>query len=163
MANKVYKGFFITPIKEKDSDEYKNSIHISSLINNSFHSENISAKLSRVDQLHHTGNILKNVLLEIRKSDFVIADLTGQNPNVYYELGVARGISKNTICICQKENYDLASDIGGDYTIPYNLLDESSELEFTNDIIQAFKELNFNPNLHSMADLYYEVVDEVKD
>lgn len=163
MSKKVYNGFFITPIKSKDSDEYKNSVHISSLINDSFHSHDISARLSRVDQLHHTGSILKNILLEIEKSDFVIADLTGQNPNVYYELGFARGINKNAICICQEKNFDLASDIGGDYTISYNLSDESSKLNLTNDIIQAFKELNFNSNLHSMMELSYEINGEIKD
>jgi hypothetical protein len=40
-------------------------------------------------QIKASGIIMEQVQKEIREADIVIAILTGQNPNVYYELGIA--------------------------------------------------------------------------
>lgn len=42
------------------------------------------------------------MLALIRRSGRVIADLTGPNPNVFYEFGVARGLAKPVIVLCQR-------------------------------------------------------------
>ena len=44
-------------------------------------------------------NILKDIVQPIYEADVVIADLTGLNPNVMYELGLAHSFNKKTITI----------------------------------------------------------------
>ncbi len=54
----------------------------------------------------------------IKTSHFCIADLTGQNPNVLYETGVARGYGRKVIIICQDKN-DIPSDLEGSIFVEY--------------------------------------------
>ena len=46
------------------------------------------------------------IILEIRKSKFVIIDLSGHRPNVYYEGGFAYGLGKEIIYICKEDSLD---------------------------------------------------------
>lgn len=57
--------------------------------------------VSRADESHGTRNIMHDVLQGIASADLVIADLTGANPNVYYELGVAHALGRRTILLTQ--------------------------------------------------------------
>jgi nucleoside 2-deoxyribosyltransferase len=49
---------------------------------------------TRSDKNPKIGNIIHNIIRGIYESDVVIADITGNNPNVFYELGVANALSK---------------------------------------------------------------------
>lgn len=44
---------------------------------------------TRADDIRGGGNIMETVFQQIGDSEIVIADLTGKNPNVFYELGIA--------------------------------------------------------------------------
>src|SRR4051794_18125197 len=48
-------------------------------------------KLSYVrgDRRHQPGSVLPQIVHDIRCADIVVADITGHNPNVFYELGIA--------------------------------------------------------------------------
>jgi hypothetical protein len=46
----------------------------------------------RADDIARPGHILTDVLENIGRARLLIADLSGQNPNVFYELGVAHSI-----------------------------------------------------------------------
>jgi hypothetical protein len=50
----------------------------------------LSLTCSRADELEGGGHIIEDILREIAESEIVIADLTGRNPNVFYELGIAQ-------------------------------------------------------------------------
>ncbi len=52
---------------------------------------------SRLDQ----QNILRDIVRGIAEADLIVADLTGLNPNVFYELGIAHGLEIPTILISQ--------------------------------------------------------------
>jgi hypothetical protein len=57
------------------------------------------------------GNITKSILIDLKESDIVIAILTDQNPNVFYELGVRHTQSNKTIMLCEKSQripFDLS-------------------------------------------------------
>jgi nucleoside 2-deoxyribosyltransferase len=54
---------------------------------------------TRADELTLSGIIMEQVLEEIEKSDLILCDLTYENPNVFYELGMAHLLKKNTIMI----------------------------------------------------------------
>lgn len=55
----------------------------------------------RIDEAQSNERITDRILESIRKAQFVIADLTGSRPNVFYEAGYAHGIGKVPIYIAR--------------------------------------------------------------
>ena len=47
----------------------------------------------------------------IRSSDIIIADITGKNPAIFYEVGIARQMGKTIIPISQDSSDDFPEDI----------------------------------------------------
>jgi nucleoside 2-deoxyribosyltransferase len=66
-------------------------------------------KCERVDQDAFTGDIVERVKRRVSSCELVIADITGNNPNVFYELGYADGMGKPVILISQEQEtpFDL--------------------------------------------------------
>ena len=56
-------------------------------------------------------NILADIIPPIYSADIVLADLTGLNPNVMYELGIAHSFNKKTIMITRDELSSLPFDL----------------------------------------------------
>ncbi len=52
------------------------------------------------------GNIINIMLVRIRDSAFVIADLTHDNHGAYWEAGYATGLGKPVIYICEKTKFE---------------------------------------------------------
>lgn len=65
-------------------------------------------------------NILKDIFQPIYESDIIIADLTGLNPNVLYELGVAHTLNKKSIVITQDDLNLLPFDLKQYRAMSYN-------------------------------------------
>jgi hypothetical protein len=67
------------------------------------------------------GNIMNQVWQDIRRSEVLVADLTGQNPNVFYEIGLAHALGKSVIMIKQKDTegvpFDVRSHKYGEYEV----------------------------------------------
>lgn len=63
--------------------------------------ESQGLKCIRADEVEDTGNIIKRIIEYIRKAKLIIADLTGKNPNVFYEMGIAHSFGNNTIMLAQ--------------------------------------------------------------
>jgi hypothetical protein len=57
------------------------------------------------------GNIMNQVWQDIRRSDVIVADLTGENPNVFYEMGLAHALGKAIIMIKQKDTHRVPFDV----------------------------------------------------
>ncbi|MRX45914.1 hypothetical protein [Pedobacter puniceum] len=55
----------------------------------------------RADEIFTSKPIIDDIWLNIKKSKFLIADLTDRNPNVFYELGLAHALTKDVILLTQ--------------------------------------------------------------
>lgn len=51
----------------------------------------------RADELFHTGSVVEQIWEQIDKAKVLLADLSGRNPNVFYELGLAHASRKPVV------------------------------------------------------------------
>ncbi len=82
----------------------------------------------RVDEQIFEERMLDRIYNQINKADVIIADLTGKNPNVFYETGYAHALEKKVILLTQHSE-DIPFDLKHHYHIVYegsitNLKDE---------------------------------------
>lgn len=68
------------------------------------------AYCERVDEQIFVENILKQVYDQIAKADIIIAEMTGRNPNVFYETGYAHALNKQVILLTQNSD-DIPFDL----------------------------------------------------
>jgi hypothetical protein len=59
-------------------------------------------RCKRADEIFDTDVIIESIENDIRDSLLVIADLTGRNPNVFYEVGYARALDKEVVLLTQE-------------------------------------------------------------
>lgn len=64
----------------------------------------------RVDEQIYTESILERIYRQIESADFIIADMTNRNPNVFYEVGYAHAQEKICTLITQKAD-DIPFDL----------------------------------------------------
>jgi hypothetical protein len=72
------------------------------------------------------GSIINGVVNNLNTADLVIADLTGLNPNVMYELGVRHSLKRGTIIISQDLS-NLPSDLRDYLTVEYKYSKRTTE------------------------------------
>ncbi len=82
-------AFVLMPFNEKFSDLYKFGIKEPAA--------ELNILAERVDEQIYTEGILERIYRQIDLADIIIADMTGQNPNVFYEVGYAH--AKGKMCI----------------------------------------------------------------
>jgi hypothetical protein len=71
----------------------------------------------RADQISEPGLITPQVIRHVINDPLAIADLSGPNPNVFYELAIRHAIGKPLVQIIQKDE-KIPFDVMGMRTIP---------------------------------------------
>jgi hypothetical protein len=88
--------FVIGPIGENESDTRKRSDQVLRHIIRPICSER-GYQVTRADKISDPGIITSQIIERLANDDLVIADLTGKNPNVFYELAVRHAVRKPVI------------------------------------------------------------------
>lgn len=64
----------------------------------------------RADDVYTTASIMDNVVTLLRRAEIVIADVTGRNPNVLFELGLASAFGKRIVLLSSTRD-DIPVDL----------------------------------------------------
>jgi methyl-accepting chemotaxis protein len=136
--NAKYRGFVIGPIGNRFAplgtsgrETYEDALEIFEKVIVPACEAN-SVEPIRADQIAQPGEINEQIFRHLRTADVVIADLSGGNPNVMYELGLRHTLNKLTIQI--GEFGQLPFDIAAVRTIQFSrsdrgLIDARKELQ----------------------------------
>jgi hypothetical protein len=74
-------------------------------------SQNVASELS-ADNVYAVGDVMSQIWDGINKAGVIVADLTGRNENVFYEVGICHALGKRVILLAQNINdvpFDLRS------------------------------------------------------
>lgn len=88
-------------------------------------------------------NIIKGILEALNKANVVIADLTDNNPNVFYELGVRHTLANRTILIAQGEEH-IPFDLRP-YPVAFYSESPAKIAEFKEDMKKKLEDIEKNP------------------
>ena len=108
----AYSVFVLMPFNEEFDFVY--SDFLKPLFENL---EDTQFQVNRADDIGNQRSILNDIVVQIAQSDLVIADLTGCNPNVFYELGLAHALRRPVILLTQ-DIEDVPFDLQ-----PYRILE----------------------------------------
>jgi hypothetical protein len=93
----------------------------------------------RIDNKEHVNKIDDEIIKEIKKSRFLVADLTGHRGGVYYEIGYAHALEIPVVLSCRKSDFEkIHFDINH-----YNCLlwDDNMLGEFSNKLINRIQSI----------------------
>ncbi len=110
--------FVISQIGQENSEERKKADRIYTFIKRAC--EQSGYKAVRADEIEKPGFINSQIIAELFDADLVIADLTGYNPNVFYELAVRHYSDMPVIHLMEKPN-QIPFDVAGNRAIYYGL------------------------------------------
>ncbi len=94
--------FVLIPFDPKFDDIYKFGIKGAA--------EEVGAYAERLDEQIFTEGMLDRIFNQISKADVIVADMTGRNPNVFYEVGYAHALGKIVLLLTQDTD-DIPFDL----------------------------------------------------
>nr|WP_249208546.1 nucleoside 2-deoxyribosyltransferase [Acetobacter okinawensis] len=116
--------------------------------------------VSRVDeQIFHKEGIIERIYNQIDTADFIIADMTGMNPNVFYEVGYAH--AKGKLCVLITNNaHDIPFDLRHHRHIIYGSSIASLKSKLKIDLAALSVELDAreNPVSVELASIYGDLI-----
>lgn len=101
MSDKLF-AFVLMPFGAEFDDVYK--LGIKEVANK------LDVIAERVDEQSFSETILERIYRQIESADLIIADMTGRNPNVFYEVGYAHAKKKPVILITKAAD-DIPFDL----------------------------------------------------
>lgn len=116
--------FIACPIGDEGSEERKRSDqllkYVIAPVVQDVMKTNPADVLVRADRMAEPGRITKQIITEIVQCDVMIADVTGDNPNVMYEIGLRQALLRPYILMAGK-GHRLPFDLADIRTIFYEL------------------------------------------
>jgi len=105
--------------------------------------ENNSVRCVKADDIWENSTFMQDIFELIFTSRIVIADFTGKNPNVFYEVGIAHTLGKTVVPITQSVE-DVPSDLRHHRVLVY-LPNEQGYKELTQELGKRLETLFPNP------------------
>ena len=142
--NNKKRCFVIMPFSETSStDEQKWAEIFEHIIKPAIEESGVGYECKRYG--FGRANIVKDILEEINRAQVLIADLTDNNPNVLWELGVRHTLSKRTILIAQDKKF-LPSDLKDYPIVLYKYKQTPAEVDkFKDDIKRKLEDIETDP------------------
>jgi ClpX C4-type zinc finger len=85
--------FHLCPFSEPFDTIYRDHVSVAA--------RNAGFTVDRADEIFGTGPIIEDIWRAIVSAAVIIADVTGRNPNVMYEIGMAHTVGKSVIILAQ--------------------------------------------------------------
>jgi hypothetical protein len=98
----------------------------------------------RADDLYRPSTIVNDIWAYTKKAKLLIADLTGKNPNVFYELGLAHALAKPAILVAESMD-DIPFDLRALRIITYDKNAPDWGVLLRSKVEQAIKEVLVAP------------------
>lgn len=88
--------------------------------------EDLGYRCERADEQEFNGSVYQRIIDNIKEARFVVADMTNERPNCYYELGIAHALGKEVIHITSNKNH-IHFDVNDFNFIIYDGIGDLSE------------------------------------
>lgn len=151
--------FFVTPIGADASPERIRANQVQQYVLNPVLGNEY--EIVRADEVDDAGDITHDIVARLFSADIVVADLTGQNPNVMYEVGIRHTLNK-PIAYLAKSVQELPFDVSGERTIPCDTTNLDSVEEAKQKLGAMVRKLQVQRNYRSpvakvleLEDLFY--------
>jgi hypothetical protein len=128
--------FVIMPFGEW-FDHYYETIYIPAI-------EAVGLKPRRADDLYRPSSIVNDIWALTQKAKVILADLSGKNPNVFYELGLAHAVTKPAILVTESIE-DIPFDLRALRVIVYDKNEPEWGTVLKGKIETAIKEILESP------------------
>jgi len=126
--------FIIGPIGKEDSEARNNADMLVEYVIRPV-LEPMNYRVQRADKITNPGTITDQVVNHVLDADLVIADLSGHNPNAFYELGLRHREDKPTIHLIVKGEV-IPFDVSDVRAISYSLKNPTSIGQARDDLRQ---------------------------
>lgn len=137
--------FVIAPIGDEGSDTRRRSDQVLNHIIAPA-AEECGYKTIRADKISEPGVITSQIIQHLLEDSLVIADLTGRNPNVFYELAIRHAIKKSVVQIIQSGEL-IPFDVAATRTIQVNHQDLDSVAKCKEELINQISSVEKDPSL----------------
>ena len=137
--------FVISPIGEIGTPTRQRSDNVLNFIINPVIREHGYGDAERAEKIAKPGVITSQIIERIIDNDLVIADLTDENPNVFYELAVRHVYNKPCIHISQSKNR-LPFDVHNIRTIFFDSTDLKSVDSCKKELSDQIKAIEQDPS-----------------
>jgi len=102
-------------------------------------------KAIRADKIPEPGIITSQIIQHLVEDSIVIADLTGRNPNVYYELAIRHAVKKPVVQIIQAGE-SIPFDVATMRTISFDYRDLDSVDRCKEELIKQIRSIERDPS-----------------
>lgn len=159
------KCFVVSPIGNEGSDVRKRADTVFKHIITPVCKE-CEFKAIRVDHINQADSINQTIIDMLRDADLVIADMTGHNPNAFYEMGYRACTGKPMIHLKEKSER-IPFDIANIRAFDYDLQDLDAVEETKKRLIATIKAFVFtdsdnkNNEISITVDPYENVISQI--